>query len=607
MLGLALVLVLGVFVQCVAWRLRLPSILLLLLTGFALGPGLGFVDPDEMLGEMLFPIVSLAVALILFEGGLTLRVSELRGRGWAALGMIVVGAPVAWGLTTWFALQTLDLALGPSLLLGAILIVTGPTVIGPLLAFVRPSGPSGAVLRWEGIVNDPVGAILAVLVFTGMTVVDAGDGFGTVAMQALTATVVGLLLGALAALALVVALRRYIVPDHLASPFAFALALAAFVASNEVVHESGLLAVTLMGILLANQRFVAIESIIVFKENLRVLLLSSLFLLLSARVAREDLLIALDPRAMMFLAALVFVVRPATVLFSTIGGGLSWREKAFVAWMAPRGIVAAAISSVFGLELTAAGIDGGERLASVVLLVIVGTVSLYGLTAAPVARALGLARRTREGVLIFGANSVARALASGLHEAGVEVLVVDTDREEVQKARLDGLPARYGSVFDEKLADGLAGLGRMLTLSWSDTANSLAVHSLSPLFGSDQVFQLDPDNEPGVSERVPHHLRGRTPFEKGLTLSDLSSSLRAGAAVRCTPITEEFGLDELREVYGAGMLPLAVLTGKSVHIVRAADEPDVEPGDRLLHLSMPPPEPRRDSRPPKPASPVSAG
>lgn len=284
MSGLAALLLLGVASQWLAWRLRLPSILLLLLVGFVVGPFTGqrLMDPDELLGESLLPFVSLSVAVILFEGGLSLRLRELRGAGRVTLQLILLGPPITFALATLAGRWVLGLDAELSALLGALMVVTGPTVVLPLLRHVRPAGSLGRVILWEGIVTDPIGAIVAVLVFQTLLV---GGAPWTGAGLALLG---GGLAGLLGAVAIVLILRHDLVPDYLQAATVLGIALAAYVAANLVQHESGLLAVTLMGILLANQNLVSIEHIVEFKENLRVLLLSTLFLLLAARLPLEE-------------------------------------------------------------------------------------------------------------------------------------------------------------------------------------------------------------------------------------------------------------------------------------------------------------------------------
>ncbi len=585
MVGIAAILVLGVAAQLLAWKLRLPSILLLLLIGFLAGPATGWLDPDELFGDALFPVVSLAVAVILLEGGMSLRFRELAGVRAATRNLILFGAPLTWGGVTLAAHYVLGFEPGLALLLGAILIVTGPTVILPLLRHVRPSGSVAAVIRWEGIVNDPIGAIVAVLVFRGIVLADAEQAVFAAVAGALTAAIVGGLFGALAAGALVLLMRRFLVPDYLQNPVALALGIASFVASNAVLHETGLLAVTVMGVVLANQRFVAIEHILEFKENLRVLLISSLFILLSARVPAAAFLQP-DLQSFLFVGLLILVVRPASVFVATLRTGLSWREKVFVSWMAPRGIVAAAVASVFAIELEQSLYPEPERLVSVMFLVIVATVAVYGLTAGPLARLLGLSRSHPEGVLIVGAHGWGRAVAAVLRDQGFDVLLVDTNRENVRAARLEGLPVWHGNVLSEELHGcDLGGIGRILAMTSNDEVNALTALEFTSTFGRSEVYQLAPSpEEAAAGQEMSAHLRGRVLFEKGLSFWDLNARYRAGAVVKATPLTEEFDYAAFRERHGDHAIPLFALAEGRLRVFTAEAEPDPKPGETLVHL-----------------------
>ena len=348
LIELTLVVVLGVGAKWLAWRLHFPSILLLLLMGFLVGPILGWVAPDEIFGDTLPPLVAMFVAVVLFEGGLTLKLSELPGVWKSVRNLIVIGAPVTWLLAGVSAHFLFGLDPLMSALIGAIFTVTGPTVIIPLLHHVRPRGNLGGILKWEGIVVDPIGAMLAVLVFQVMLLPpEAMDGSWFVAVELVLRTIgFGTLIGCVSAVALLAMMRRYWVPDFLQAPVTLMTVLAAFAGSNLLQHESGLLAVTLMGILIANQKQVNIRPIVHFKENLNVLLISGLFILLAARLDSATIE-AIDNRHFMFLVLLIFAVRPIAVALSSIGSGLTVRERIYLCCMAPRGIVAAAVASVF--------------------------------------------------------------------------------------------------------------------------------------------------------------------------------------------------------------------------------------------------------------------
>ena len=594
MLGLASILLLGIGAQWLAWRLRLPSILLLLLVGFVVGPFTGhkLLDPDELLGESLLPFVSLAVAVILFEGGLTLRFRALKEARGAVRNLIVLGSPLTWGLSAVAARWTLGVDWGGALLVGAILVVTGPTVIIPLLRHVRPSGTVGATLRWEGIVTDPIGAILAVLVFQALIAGGLEEGRMAALIALGKALAAGGIGGSLGAGLLIVLLRRNLIPDFLHSAVTLAFVLAIFVGSNQVQHESGLLAVTLMGILMANQRSVSVEHILEFKENLGVLLISTLFILLAARLPLE-VFTRFDLRMLAFVVVLIIFVRPVMVYISTLGTRLSWAERTFAAWMAPRGIVAAAVASVFALEMEAAGIQGAERMVPVVFLVIILTVAFYGLTSGPLARRLGLSRGAPQGVLFLGSHEWARELAKTLVEADVEVLMVDTNHHDVQAARLEGLPAYYGSVLSEEfeLTAPLEAIGNVLAMTHNDEVNALACLQLAPTVGRAHTFQVQGHDDDGGEEERPLHLRGRYLFDEGVRYWDVEARFRNGAIVKRTRLGEEFGLREFIEHYqqdGAPVVPL-FLVREDGRVQPFTKKGNLEPqvGDTLIALVAP--------------------
>jgi NhaP-type Na+/H+ or K+/H+ antiporter len=347
LVGLASIVVLGIAAQWISWRLRMPAILVLLVVGFVAGPVAGFVHPDALLGDLVFPLVSLSVAVILFEGGLSLDIAELRDLGRVIGRLLTVGALVTWALSTVFAILLLGLPPGIALLFGAVLIVTGPTVIIPLLRHIRPTARVGSAVKWEGIVNDPVGAILGVLVFEALIAGGLEAGLSMVVPGMMNAAVVGTLIGLAAASVVVLLMYRHWLPDYLESPVALALVFMAFAGANHLQQESGLLAVTVMGSALASQKLVSVHGIVEFKENLRVLLIAVLFIILAARLPLTDP-DYFGMGSIGFFLALVLVVRPAAVLASTWGSSLNWRERTFIAAMAPRGIVAAAVSDLRG-------------------------------------------------------------------------------------------------------------------------------------------------------------------------------------------------------------------------------------------------------------------
>lgn len=580
---LAAIAVLGVGAQWVAWRLRLPSILLLLLVGLAAGPGLGFLPVDAMLGDLLAPLVSLAVAVILFEGGLTLDLREVRQIGRTIFQLIIVGVMVTWLLATVAAHYVAGLPWEISLLLGAILTVTGPTVVGPLLRYVRPKGAVGPIANWEGIVADVIGASLAVLVFhalhEGGT---AGPKPGSTALGLLATLGAGALMGGLGALLLYQALRRHWIPDALQAPAVLAVALGVYTLSDRWQHESGLLAVTLIGFVLGNQHRIPVAHIVSFKENLRTLLLSSLFIILAARVDLADLR-AVGQGELIFVALLILVIRPVAVAAGTLGTGLPLQERTFLAFLAPRGVVAAAVSALFGSQLD---IPGADRLAPLTFLVIIATVAIYGLSAMPLARRLRLSEPNPQGVLIVGANQLARALAEALGKLDIQSVLVDSNRESISQARMSGLRAVYANALDEAAVEKLplGGLGRIMTMTPNDEVNSLAALHYTEIFGRRNCFQLPP-RPGGPAEAAPKDLRGRTLFGAGATYGELARRVRSGFVIRATPISASFDREAWRAHHGQEAVPLLRVSPEGGVAVLTDEAPlDVPQGDTLVAL-----------------------
>lgn len=585
LIGIASIIVFGVGAQWLAWRLRLPAILLLLALGFFAGPVAGFINPDELLGDLLLPVVSVSVALILFEGGLSLRVADLKGFGGVVWKLVTIGVLATWVIGTLGAHMILGLGLSLSVLLGAVLVLTGPTVIVPLLRHVRPVSHISSILKWEGIVIDPIGAMLAVLVFEGIVSGGFREATSLAAFGIVKTLLAGGITGGLGAWAIVMLLRRYWIPDFLQSPVTFMAVVAVFTVSDLFQAESGLLAVTVMGVILANQKQVQVRHIIEFKENLRVLLISSLFILLAARLNIADLeYIGIGSLA--FLAVLIFLARPVSVFLSTVGSGLKVKERVLIMSMAPRGIVAAAIASVFSLRLVESGIAGAELLVPLTFMVIIGTVAVYGLGAAPVAGMLGLARPNPQGVVFAGAHSWARTIASALKEEGFDVLLVDNNYFNVSRARLEGLPAYYGSVISEHLPKEVDfdGMGRFVALTYNDDINSLAALHFTDIFDRGKVYQLCPEDEGRVSQR----LRGRLLFSSGVTYSFIAERFRTGGVVKTTRLTEEFDFDAFNKLYKGEAVPLFIINEKKELAVFATDS-DIQPrpGHTLISLVKP--------------------
>jgi len=581
---LALIGAVGAAAQWLAWRFKLPSILLLLLAGLLVGPATGWVQPDRFLGPLLFPFVSLAVALILFEGGLSLRLEELPAAGKVVTRLVTLGVLATWLLAALGALLFTDLSLRGALVFGSILTVTGPTVIGPLLRHVRPRGVVSAIAKWEGIVIDPVGASLAVLVYeVSRESLHLHSGLSGLWVLALT-VVVGGGIGALGALGIVSLMKRHLVPDALQNPFTIGMVLAVYVLSQLLQDEAGLFAVTLMGFMLANAPSIHVRGIIEFKENLRVILISTLFVVLAARLEWGELR-QLGLAGVGFVLWLLAVVRPLSVGLATWGSALTRSERLFLAALAPRGIVAAAVASLFALRLQMDGSPDAALFTPLAFLVVLGTVVVSGLSIGPLAQHLGLADSAARGILIVGASPVARMLARALKEDEVETLLVDTNRENVARARLEGLDAVWGDVLDDAVQSRLllSDLRTLLALTSNDEVNTLACLALRGDFGSDAVWQLAPVQNPKASIR--REIGGRELFGPELGFARLFDLARLGGVVKRTKITAEFDLEDFRATYRDEAIPLLKLDRQGVpEPVEATSPLEVSAGEVLYSL-----------------------
>ncbi|MFC6632400.1 cation:proton antiporter [Microbulbifer taiwanensis] len=586
---LVMVGIVSIACQYLAYRLKLPAILPLLLAGLALGPISGVLDPDALFGDLLFPLVSLAVAIILFEGALTLKLSDLAGHGTMVRNLCTLGALVTWLVATPAAYYVLGMPMQLAALFGAIVTVTGPTVIVPMLRSVRPNTRISNILRWEGIVIDPIGALLAVLVYE--YVVAAQSAFEHTLVILLKVVAIGFGLGSLMGYFLGTLLRNNWVPHYLRNTAVLTLMLGAYAASDLMSHESGLLTVTVMGIWMANMKGLDVDDILEFKETLSVLLISALFILLAARVELFTLA-QLGWGALVVLAAIMFIARPLSVFLSSPGSGLNWRELAMLSWIAPRGIVAAAVSALFALKLESFGLVNSELLVPMVFLVIIATVVLQSLTSKTIAKLLGVRAPYPNGYLIFGGSRFARLLAKDLVDKEVPVIIADTNWDAIREARMEGIPTYYGNPISEhaSLTLDLSAVGKVLVLSPYKQLNPLVTYHFEHLLGGGSVFGLSQGAQEGrASHRVSEeYARKLALFSESATYSRLASLVAKGATIRTTGLTETFTIEDYRETYGNRATPLYALgpQGK-IHICTVTHEFALEAGWQVVSLIAP--------------------
>lgn len=546
---IAMLVIVAVGATWLANRLRIPSILLLMGIGLLIGPGFELIDPDSLFGGILTPSVSLAVGIILFEGGLSLRLREIEGQQRVIWLLVTVGVLITWVIGALSALLFTDLPLGAAILLGSILVVSGPTVVGPILRSVRPSRSVSSILKWESIFIDGIGAMVAVLTFDIILVGFVDESPLAVGLDVIMFVIVGVAAGVITAVLAIVPLRRHWVPEQLLSLFGVAAALLAFTVSNAIVHESGLLATTVLGLILANHRPIRTEQIVRFSEVIRVLLIGVLFIVLTARITRDDLS-QLGFGTIGLVIALVVIARPLAVAAATWRSELKRDERRLLAGVAPRGIVAASIASVFALELEAEGYAGAEQMVPLTFAVILATVIIYGLGTGPFARRLGLAESNQQGVLIVGAGIVEKAVATALRSVGIQVVLATTNRNDDYRARMDGFRTFYGNLLDEDvdLDLELSGIGRLMALTPNDEVNTLACQQFTDVFGGAETYQIPTAaTPPGVE--APS-LGGRRLWGSDLNYEKLRHWLEAGGSIRKTQLTDTYSLADLKSQEG---------------------------------------------------------
>lgn len=548
---LALIAFISIACQWTAWRLKLPAILFLLLAGILLGPVSGLLNPDDLLGDLLFPMVSLSIAIILFEGSLTLHFDQVRDVSKVVRRMVTWGALVTWILIALASHWIIGLSAEMAALFGALVVVTGPTVIVPMLRTLRATSRIANILRWEGIIIDPIGALMAVLVYEWIISRQQGSGvFSHTLVLFGEIVLIGTVLGAGAAWILTVLIRRYWLPEYLHAFGSLALVLSTFTLSNYLAHESGLLAVTVMGIWLANARGIHIDEILTFKEHLTILLISGLFILLAARLDLDSL-IALGIPALLLLAVIQFVVRPIAVYLSALGSDLTWQEKSLIAWVGPRGIVAAAVSALFALRLEESGYDNAELLTVLTFAVIIGTVVFQSATSRFIALRLGVTEPESRGLVIIGANRVARAIATALEKQKIPALLIDPSWENISEARMQGLTTLHGNPLSRHISERLelGSYGQLLALTPQHEVNALVCMHFRNEFESRFIYSVKTEKPRSVSARhsVAAEHQGHPLGEDAYSFKKLSSLISQGAAIKATKLTEGFTLSQWQD------------------------------------------------------------
>lgn len=588
LIGLTWVIFLGTFAQWCGWRFQIPSILLLLTFGLIAGPGIGLLNPDELFGDLVFPVASIAVAIILFEGGLSLNLKEFRQSGSIILRLITLGGLVCWLLSAFFAWLLLDLPKEIAALFGALLVITGPTVIGPMLRQIRPRGRISHIVKWEGILNDPVGAILAVLILETVLSGRLGSAPSTFLSGIAITLGVGVIGAVLGAFVLIFAMRHRWLPDFLHIPVTLTVVIALNSVSNLFQEEAGLVSVTLLGIILANQRTFPVKHIIEFKENLQILLISGLFIVLGARV-EGDTLLQVGWQSLLFLIVSIAIIRPLTVIVSTVGTQLNWKERFFLMLMAPRGIVVTALASVFAFRLIQSGNPAGERMFAEILFVILGTVLFYGIAASVYARKVQIGSANPNGVVFVGAHPWARMLGVALKRNNISVAMIDSNGSHIAAAREAGLIGHQGNIHSSEFLEEIdfADLGRGLALTANSEINAFAELALGKHLGKTHVYHLATGEAGGKARGASAERQQNVLFDAGATFERIEKEFYSGAVVREVVLEKDWDPDKAVDVDGYLLALFSIGESGQLRVFSSRSTFIPKAGTKVLVLSRP--------------------
>ncbi|MXO86721.1 sodium:proton antiporter [Altererythrobacter aurantiacus] len=590
-LVIALVGVLGIGAQWLAWRTGWPAIVLMLAAGFLAGPVLGIFDPELTFGPMMEPMVAIGVALILFEGGLSLDFRELRHAGDGVWRLATIGVALGWLFGSLAGNYIAGLSWPVAVLFGGILIVTGPTVVIPLLRQSSIQSRPASILKWEAIVNDPTGALCAVIAyeyFRKLGEVPDATLFAVVPPLIIAAVIAGLI-GYAAAVVIAWAFPRGLIPEYLKVPVLLVVVIGVFVLSNLIEHEAGLVAVTVMGVALANMNVSSLRSIHPFKQNIAVLLVSGIFILLSASLNYSDMAF-FNWRFAAFLLALLFIVRPATVLISLLGSSVPWNERLLLAWIAPRGIVLVAISGLFAIRLTELGYEGGNVLIGLSFAVVVVTIVAHGFSIDLVARLLKVKGNTRPGLLIVGSTPFSIDLAEKMQALKTPVMIVDASWQRLAAARRKGLPFYHGEILNEATEHNLdlSPYHVLVAATDNEAYNALVCNEFAYEIGRDSVYQLGDAGDDENRHAIPLSIRGRALFESGFGVAEVTDLSKQGWVLRKTKLSEEFTFENALEKLPPDTHYLLLLReeGRMRFFTHAA-RPEPRAGDTIVSFSPP--------------------
>ncbi|TRM12103.1 sodium:proton antiporter [Lentibacillus cibarius] len=544
LLSIVIIIVLGIFSQWLAWRIQWPSIVIMSVAGLLIGPVLGLINPEQALGELYTPLISLAVAVVLYEGSSSLNFRELKGISKSVLRVVTAGAFLAWIGGAMAAHYIAGLNFAISFIIGGLFIVTGPTVIIPLLRQAKLKPRVATVLKWEGIIIDPVGPLLALFAYQVIKVIGDDTVQGSYLLTFFIGALLAGIIGFAAGIFVSRMIRKGLFPEFLKSPIVLSFVLLCFTVSEVIMHETGMLAVTVMGMTMAKTKkhVTSIGNVSHFVENISVILTSTIFVLLTASLTRETILEIFTFPIIGFVLMMLLIVRPLSIWISTIGTEMSAAEKTLIGWIAPRGIVALTVAGYFASVLAEDGYAGASILMTITFALVFITVCAHGFTLGPLAKKLNLASNEQSGILIIGANHFSITFADYCQSLEIPVLMIDDSYEHLLDAKQKGINTFYGQILSEyiQFEVDLTPYDYILAMTDEPAYNALICQSYAPEFGYNNTFALPASKKGDANnEEISPAIKGHVLFHENAVLAELSSKLREGYTFDSMKITEQ--------------------------------------------------------------------
>ncbi len=582
--------VLGIGSQWVAWKFNLPAIVVMSIAGLVMGPFLGIMNPEESFGPIYSPVISVAVAIILFEGSLNLSFKELRGLGKPIFRIATVGAFIAWILGSLTAHYMAGLSWEVAFVIGGLFIVTGPTVILPLLRQSKLKPRPAKILKWEGIIVDPIGVLLAVFAFEIITFFTSNeDGGGGRLLLFFVVAIFAAFFGWFCGRATGWMFETGYVPEFLKSPAVFVIVIFCFTLPDEIVRGAGLLSVTAMGMTLANMGITSLNDFRHFKENISVLLISAIFIMLASSLQMDTIIQIFQPNIIGYVLLMMFIVRPLSIFLSTIGSGLTTREKTLVGWIAPRGIVALTVSGYFAGVLNDAGYADAELLTTLTFGLVFFTVVAHGFTIAPLAKKLHLSLEGKSGILVVGSNPFTVELAKSFRKGSYPVLIVDSSWERLRYARNEGMPFYHGEILSEQTEYNLDTIPYDFIIAATDTYsyNSLVCTTFLPEYGRANVFKVDPEKDK-LNADIATKVGGRSLCREDVSIGEFNEKIKRGYVFRQTALTERFNYSTFKKGLDDSAI-LMYFMKPSGQIIFYAQDSRIQPvvGDMIVSFTPP--------------------